>query len=157
MKEKQNLPYRQGVQAYIFNEKNEFIIMCGKGDETFWKIPSGGIDKGESPTQALRREMKEEFNIDLEILKMLETKNKFDWPDEIIKKNKYKYAGQEQIIFITKIKPNQKINPCQKEIHSYKWINIKNANKYLKLKQQQTKLKETYNIYLKKNENKDIL
>ena len=53
--------------ALIFNEKEEFIIVepSYKSD---WEIPGGGIEKNESPQEALIREIKEELGVDLDAL-----------------------------------------------------------------------------------------
>lgn len=147
MKNKDNLPYRQGIQTYIFNEQDELLIINTKGDENFWKVPTGGIDDGEQPKETLLRELKEELNIEVIILKELVKKNKYDWPEKFIEKSGYEYRGQEQTRFITKIKPNQKIKPCPKEINEYKFISLNETNQYLKLKSQQEAIEEISTIY----------
>ena len=147
MKNTNNLPYRQGIQAYIFNEQNKLLIITTKGDENFWKVPTGGIDDGELPKETVLRELKEELNIEVIILKELVKKNKYEWPEKFIEKSGYKYRGQEQTIFITTLKSNQKIKPCPKEINEYKFVSLNETNKYLKLKSQQEAIEEISTTY----------
>jgi len=47
-----------GVFAVIFNKKKE-ILLCHRRDYDLWNLPGGGVEKGESPWQAVARETKE--------------------------------------------------------------------------------------------------
>ncbi len=67
-KTKQPTAYRKGVGAVLFNA--EGLVWIGRrvaGDrqeiEHFWQFPQGGIDKGETPEQAVVRELREETGI----------------------------------------------------------------------------------------------
>lgn len=142
-----DLPYRQGVQAYIFNDKNEILVVCNANDANFWKMPSGGIDIGETSEETLHREVMEELGIKVRIIKKSKHKNKFDWPKEIKIKTGNKYRGQEQEVFITKIERNQNIKPDFYEISDYKWVYFKDVNKILKLEHQQITTKKIIQEY----------
>jgi mutator protein MutT len=59
------------VGAMIFNEKNELFLSkrsqnC-KNEKGCWEAPGGGVDFGEKLTDAIKREMKEEYGIEIEI------------------------------------------------------------------------------------------
>ena len=41
------------------------------GNETYYEIPGGGVDEGETPEQAVIRECKEELGEDIEVLQVL--------------------------------------------------------------------------------------
>lgn len=43
-----------------------------------WEIPGGKIDKGENPQQTAKREVKEELNIDVEIVRKIGEKEFFE-------------------------------------------------------------------------------
>ena len=56
--------------ALIFNKQNKILI--GRRAKTeplagFWEFPGGKIESGETPQEALKRELKEELNVESEI------------------------------------------------------------------------------------------
>jgi 8-oxo-dGTP diphosphatase len=59
---------RPGAYAIIFNAKNEIAVV---ETPTGFFLPGGGIEKGESPEQALRREIQEEIGMKMKILRRL--------------------------------------------------------------------------------------
>lgn len=52
--------YRVSLKAVIRNEKNE-ILVNKELDATFWNLPGGGWDHGETEKEALARELEEEI------------------------------------------------------------------------------------------------
>lgn len=64
-----------GVGALIVNEKNETLLLKrgkkAKNDAGAWCRPGGTIEYGEKATEAIKREVKEELGIDIEIVKFL--------------------------------------------------------------------------------------
>jgi 8-oxo-dGTP pyrophosphatase MutT (NUDIX family) len=50
--------YRVSLKAIIRNAKGEVLVVKEQSDN--WSLPGGGIDHGESDTEALRRELMEE-------------------------------------------------------------------------------------------------
>ncbi len=48
-----------GARAYCFC-KDRLVVVCSKG---VWNIPGGGIEEGEEPREAVRREVQEESNM----------------------------------------------------------------------------------------------
>jgi 8-oxo-dGTP diphosphatase len=56
-----NTFYRVSVKALIRNEKGEVFVVKEDGD--FWGLPGGGLDHGELPRDAIKREMMEELNV----------------------------------------------------------------------------------------------
>lgn len=53
--------------AIVLNEKNELLLI--KGPRRGWEMPGGQVEEGESLTDAVIRETKEESGIDIEVLK----------------------------------------------------------------------------------------
>lgn len=67
-------------QDYIFNiritgiliENNEILLVKQKlSDKRNWSLPGGRLERGETLSQGLIREMKEETGLDVEIVRML--------------------------------------------------------------------------------------
>ena len=100
----EDLPYRTCVGMMLINAAGLVFIGRRAGgiehvDETHvWQMPQGGIDKGEKPYPAARRELYEETNI-RSIEKLGEIKDwlVYDIPREIVGQAwKGKYRGQKQ-------------------------------------------------------------
>ncbi len=60
MKNKEN--YRPNVAIIIVNRKGK-ILWCKRKDGNGWQFPQGGIQFGETPEQALYRELREEVGL----------------------------------------------------------------------------------------------
>ena len=69
------------VAAIIRKEDKVFATQRGYGPwKDYWEWPGGKVEQGESPTQALRREIREELDADIHIDKFLHTVE-WDYPD----------------------------------------------------------------------------
>ena len=70
------------VAAVIFDEQGRiFATQRGYGElKDWWEFPGGKMETGESPRQALRREIHEELDADIEVGELLRTIN-YDYPD----------------------------------------------------------------------------
>ena len=57
--------YRRGVGIMLFNPAG-LVLVAQRLDRPSdaWQMPQGGIDRGETPAQAARRELKEEIGTD---------------------------------------------------------------------------------------------
>jgi ADP-ribose pyrophosphatase YjhB (NUDIX family) len=53
--------YRVSVKALIKNSEGKILVL--KENQDTWSLPGGGLDHGEDPIVGLRRELKEELNI----------------------------------------------------------------------------------------------
>lgn len=98
--------YRPNVGIILCNAKNE--VFWGKRiREHSWQFPQGGIDKGESPEQAMYRELYEEVGLQSQHVRVLgRTKNwlRYDVPTHWIKREwRNSYKGQKQIWFLLRL------------------------------------------------------
>ena len=109
-------PYRPNVAIVIINRRGS-ILWCQRKNNDGWQFPQGGIDKNESPREAILRETKEEVCLESEDLKIIfESKKwfKYDVPKErrpnyFITKNKFR--GQIQKWFLAELlSDDSKIN-----------------------------------------------
>ena len=68
------LPLRTGVGVIVLNPNNKVFVGKRKDNPIDkWQMPQGGVDPGETFLEAMKRELKEETNIEnIEILKELD-------------------------------------------------------------------------------------
>ena len=74
------------VAAIIENNDGDILIAkrnLKKAQGGLWEFPGGKIEKNESADDAIKREIKEELNIDIEINKWLIEK-KYEYPERTI-------------------------------------------------------------------------
>ena len=64
-----------GAFGIIFNKKRE-VLLCHRRDYDLWNLPGGGILRGESPWEAVIREIREETRLDTKILRLSGIYNK---------------------------------------------------------------------------------
>lgn len=121
--------YRKGVGIFMLNkEKKLWVGQRIDNHNEFWQMPQGGIDKSETPIQAMRRELMEESGINgnFEILK--ETRNwlKYDLPKELVGMVwNGMYIGQRQKWFACKFYGDDKeisLDLSIPEFRRWKWI-----------------------------------
>ena len=59
-----------GVFGIIFDEQGR-VLLCHRRDHDLWNLPGGALEAGESPLDGLKREVKEETGLIVEIFKLL--------------------------------------------------------------------------------------
>ena len=69
------------VAAVIYNAEGRiFATQRGYGDwKDWWEFPGGKIETGETPQEALKREIREELDTDIKIGKLIKTID-YDYP-----------------------------------------------------------------------------
>lgn len=68
------------VAAIIVKDHKVFATQRGYGEwKDFWEFPGGKIDAGETPEEALRREIKEELDTEIAVGELFTTIN-YDYP-----------------------------------------------------------------------------
>mgnify|MGYP001343906349 FL=1 len=129
--DKMKLPMRIGVGIIVLNNQNQVFVGKRKdnpGDN--WQMPQGGVDKGESYINAMKRELLEETSIkNIRILKEVDRIYEYELPDNLVGIIwKGKFRGQKQKWFITKFLGNDSeinLNTKNPEFVDWKWIEPK--------------------------------
>lgn len=108
--------YRPNVAAVILSsnypEKCEFFIAHRSDIKDAWQFPQGGIDHGESPEDALLRELLEEIgSSEVEVLGEFPEWITYDFPSSAAQSKKlYPFHGQTQKYFLVRLKEDAVID-----------------------------------------------
>jgi len=106
------------AKALIFS-KRKYLLMLRSSEEKIlpstWDIPGGGVEKGETVSETLIREVKEETGIDISLAKIIPIKK---W---LLKRGKNKFSG---IDFLCIIKKPREIKLSLEHVRS-KWFTEK--------------------------------
>lgn len=127
--------FRPNVAAVIMSQtyplECKFFLALRSDISDAWQFPQGGIDEGESPEEALFRELKEEIGTNkIEIVTTYPEWISYEFPKTIAKKM-YPYDGQIQKYFLVKLKANAKIdiNTKHPEFVKYKFVSYEDLFK----------------------------
>ena len=97
---------RKGARGIIINSDGK-IAVFNKASKNEYKLPGGGIDEGENPEEAFKREALEETGCEIEIINSLGTIEEHKSLDNF---------KQKSYIFVAKVvNDTHKLNLTQKE------------------------------------------
>ncbi len=120
--------FRPNVGIILLNQKNQ--VFWGKRIRTHsWQFPQGGIDRGESPEQAMFRELHEEVGLLPEHVRIVaRTRDwlRYEVPDRFIRRDaRGHYKGQKQSWYLLPlVEPDWNINlraTSHPEFDAWRW------------------------------------
>ncbi len=125
-----DLPYRPCVGIMLFNADGKVFV--GKRiDQTVegWQMPQGGIDKGETPKQAVLRELQEEVGTArAEIIGEMDDWVTYDLPEHLIGVAFHgKYKGQRQKWFALRFTGKDAdidLTAHEPEFSAFQWVSL---------------------------------
>jgi ADP-ribose pyrophosphatase len=120
-----------GCGALIINENKETLLVKRttktRNEAGFWSKPGGGVEFGERVENAVKREIKEELGVDIEIIKFL------GFTDSIMENDKQHWISFN---YLAKIKGGELENLEPEKHEEIKWFGIDslpdNVNQYTK-------------------------
>lgn len=107
------------TSALIFNDENQLLFVNDK--KYGWIIPGGKVELNETMLDSLKREIKEETNLDLENIEYISTTERIDKNYHFIFIN---YQAKAKNVLDLKL---------NEELLEYKWLDLDSALKNLKL------------------------
>ena len=125
--------YRPCVLAVCTNDSGEVLVGERIEPAGSWQFPQGGIDPGESPEAAVRREVLEEIGVDkFTIVSRSQGFIRYHFPPELRGPLTSKYKGQDQIWFhlhLASVEEPSLERASDKEFSSLAWVSVAEALK----------------------------
>jgi putative (di)nucleoside polyphosphate hydrolase len=122
--------YRPNVAAIIVSPaypEEKMVFVAERSDISgMWQFPQGGIDAGETPTQALFRELEEEIGTaELEIVGEHPEWISYDFPKHVAKKMQ-PFHGQTQRYFLVRLKDESLVNleTAHPEFKDHQYVDV---------------------------------
>lgn len=132
------LTYRRSTVALVLSKNKRILVVHKHGYEPdHWDFPGGGIDGNESAEETVLRELSEELGSDKFVIKKIGKElDKYNWPEKTIlerfEKHGITYLGQERVRFLVAFEGEEsEIRIQEEEIKMFKWVEIKELEKYL--------------------------
>jgi putative (di)nucleoside polyphosphate hydrolase len=118
------LKYKANVAAILRNARGRILICERLGVPHAWQFPQGGIDEGETPEQALIREVEEEIGVLAKDIRL------------VLRKGPYRYLygggrikrghhGKEQLYFLCDylgLEGQINVDTKHPEFQAFRWI-----------------------------------
>lgn len=121
---------RRKVRAVVINDDGEVLLVRPHGyREGEWTLAGGGVESGESPVAAMRRELAEELGIDLEVgLEELPVSNRFIYSKEHKEKRALDHDGQDAVMFACRVGRNITLRLQAEEVADARWFAANDAH-----------------------------
>ncbi len=122
--------FRPNVGIVLTNDQGQLLWARRVGGQDAWQFPQGGIHDGESPEQALYRELHEEVGLtraDVELLACTRGWLRYRLPSRLVRHNSQPLCvGQKQKWYLLRLKsPESRIcleNGGRAEFDDYSWV-----------------------------------
>ena len=119
--------FRANVGAIIVNAKGLVLALERKNIPGSWQFPQGGLDEGEEPLEAVKREIQEETGIEESHLELVGTFPRwlvYEFPEQVRASKSWRGQAQKWFLFRF-IGPDEAITMGDgKEFRAWEWISM---------------------------------
>lgn len=118
------LKLRQKVRAVIASQRGEMLLVRPHGYRAGeWTLAGGGVEEGETPDQAIARELAEELGLTSWLgLRRLQTGNRFIYSPEYRAKRSLDHDGQDAVMYAVEVEPSSPLHLQASEIADAMWF-----------------------------------
>lgn len=110
------------VAAVIKKQNKVFATQRGYGEfKDGWEFPGGKIEQGETPEEALKREIKEELDAEIEVGKLIDIVE-YDYPTFHLSMQCFWCELKEDKIKLKEHEAEKWLNLNEKELMSVEWL-----------------------------------
>lgn len=124
------------VEAVIFRRNGstiEYLLLKRLPDRNgFWQPVTGGLEEGETRTEALRREIKEETGIE-DLIRVIEDLYYFEFSDPNL---------NQEYVYGVEVSPTEEVVLDGKEHSEFRWCDNEEALQLLNWKENKEALKK---------------
>lgn len=123
------LKLRRKVRAVVMNDAGDILLVRPHGYRNDdWTLAGGGVEHGETPHQAMRREIAEELGVALEEpIETLPVTNRFIYSHEYKAKRALDHDGQEATMFVIRLPNDTHLTLQAEEIAEARWFSREEA------------------------------
>ncbi|MBJ06916.1 MAG: NUDIX domain-containing protein [Verrucomicrobiaceae bacterium] len=119
--------YRPNVALLLLDRDDQLLICERFKIEGAWQFPQGGMDQGETPLEALHREVEEEVGLPPSSYEVLEWRAgyRYLFPPRLRNGKKDWFDGQQQTYFLCRLKdgaPPINVDQQPREFGSHTWV-----------------------------------
>ncbi len=117
------LRLRQKVRAVVTNTAGDVLLIRPHGyapDQ--WTLAGGGVEAGESPVEAMRRELAEELGIVCDAPDQLPVQSRFVYSHEYKLKRGLDHDGQQAVMFFVRVPTGIDLRLQAEEIAEARWF-----------------------------------
>lgn len=113
--------------AFILNNKNQIAL----ANEHLWGFPRGGVEQGEDPIEAAKREILEEVGIPSQNLELIEKIGIYErYPGGITAQTPGAYP-MEIHMFLFKTDYTEELKPTDSNVKEARWVDLNNVTELL--------------------------
>lgn len=126
--ESDGLRLRQKVRAVIADSKGNVLLIRPHGyPEDAWALAGGGVENGETPVDAMRRELAEELGIICEEVDELPVQNRFVYSESYKEKRGLDHDGQQAVMFFLRVPQGCELKLQAEELAAARWFKPEDA------------------------------